>query len=108
MRKIDAMKYLNFKSSVCLLVIPGLASEVSAGSWTCQQAELTREVVVVYPEAPARLPCKVFYAKPKENVLPRVLWEGKNTQNYCERKAAGFVKKLSSSGWRCLGGEEEQ
>ncbi len=96
------MKYMNFGPPVCLLVFLGLASEVSASSWTCQNAELTRQVVVFYPEAPARLPCKVFYSKPKENVLPRALWEAKNTQNYCERKAAEFIEKLSSSGWRCF------
>ena len=97
------MKHLKLLSPVCLLVFPGLASEVSASSWTCQKAELTRQVVVVYPEAPERLPCKVFYARPKENVLPRALWEAKNTQNYCEHKAAAFIEKLSSLGWRCSG-----
>jgi hypothetical protein len=96
------MKYLNFGSSVCLLVFLGLASDVSASSWTCQTNEITREVVVFYPDAPARLPCKVFYSKPKENVLPRALWEARNTHNYCERKAAEFAEKLSSSGWRCF------
>jgi len=99
--KIDAMKNLNFGSPVCLLAFLGLVSEVSASSWTCQKDEFTRHVVVFYPEAPARLPCKVFYSKPDENVLPRALWEAKNTQNYCERKATEFIEKLSSSGWRC-------
>jgi hypothetical protein len=96
------MKYLNVGFPVCLLLFPGLASEVSASSWTCQNAGLTRQVVVFYPEAPARLPCKVFYSKPKENVLPRALWEANNTQNYCERMAAAFIEKLSSSGWHCF------
>lgn len=100
--KTGAMKYLKLLSPVCLLVLPGLASEVSASSWTCQKAELTRQVVVVYPAAPERLPCKVFYARPKENVLPRALWEAKNTQNYCEKKAAEFIEKLGSLGWRCF------
>ena len=102
------MKYQYFLIPVCLLVLPGLASEVTAGSWTCQKDELTRQVVVFYPQAPARLPCKVFYSKPKENVLPRVLWQAKNTQNYCERKAAAFIEKLSSSGWRCFSDNPEQ
>ena len=102
------MKYLNYGSPVCLLVFLALASDVSASpSWTCQNAELTRHVVVFYPEAPARLPCKVFYSKPKENVLPRALWESQNTQNYCERKAEEFIEKLSSSGWRCFSGDLE-
>ena len=95
------MKYLIFRSPACLLVFLGLASEVSASSWTCQKAELTRQVVVFYPEVPARLPCKVFYAKPEDNVLPRVLWEAKNTQNYCEHK-------LSSLGWRCFSDDLEK
>ena len=95
------MKSLNFVSLMCLLVFPGLASEVSANSWTCQKTGLTRQVVVIYPEKPARLPCKVFYAKPNENVLPRALWKSNNQQNYCELKAAEFVEKLISMGWRC-------
>ncbi len=102
------MKYLNFGSLVCLLVFPGLASEVSASSWKCQKGELTRQVVVFYPEAPARLPCKVFFAKPNENVLPRALWEAKNTQNYCEHKAAEFIEKLGSLGWRCISDDLEK
>lgn len=96
------MKYLNFRTSVSLLVFLGLASDVSSSSWICQKAEFTREVVVFYPEAPARLPCKVFYAKPKENVIPRALWEAQNTQNYCEHKAEEFIEKLISLGWRCF------
>jgi hypothetical protein len=96
------MKYLNFRFPVYLLVFLALASEVSASAWTCQKAGITRQVVVFYPEAPARLPCKVFYAKPNENVLPRALWESQNTQNYCERKAVEFIEKLSSSGWNCF------
>jgi hypothetical protein len=96
------MKYLNFRASVCLLVLSGFVSEVSASSWTCQKAEFTREVVVFYPDAPARLPCKVFYAKPRENVIPVALWEAKNTQDYCEHKAQEFIEKLGSLGWHCL------
>jgi hypothetical protein len=96
------MKTLYFWSTVCLLLFLGLSPEVSAGSWTCQKGELTRQVVVFYPDAPARLPCKVFYAKPTENVLPRALWEASNTQNYCEHKAAKLVEKLRSLGWRCV------
>ena len=95
------MKYLNIGSHVYLLVLLGLASEVSASSWTCQQAGLTRQVGGFYPEAPARLPCKVFYSKPKENVLPRVLWEANHTHDFCERMAAEFIEKLGSSGWHC-------
>jgi len=102
------MKHLNAGSAVCFLVFLGLTSDVSASAWTCKQAGLTRQVVVFYPGAPARLPCKVFYSKPDENVVPHVLWEASNTQNYCERKAAEFVDKLSSSGWRCLSDDLEK
>jgi hypothetical protein len=102
------MKYQNFRSLVCLLAFPGLASEVSASSWTCQKAQLTRQVVVFYPEAPVRLPCKVFYAKPKENVLPRAVWEAVNTQNFCEHKAAELIEELSSLGWRCFRDDTEK
>ena len=102
------MKYLNPGPPVCLLVILALASDVSAGAWTCQNGEITRHVVVYYPEAPVRLPCKVFYAKPEENVLPRALWEANNTQNYCEYKAAEFIEKLSSSGWHCFSDDLEK
>ena len=102
------MKYQNYMSTVCLLLILGLSSEVSASSWTCQKGEFTRQVVVFYPEAPALLPCKVFYAKPTENVLPRVLWEASNTQNYCEHKAEEFIRKLSTLGWRCFGDDLEE
>ncbi len=103
-----AMKYLNFRSPVCLLVFLGLALEVSASTWTCQNDGITRQVVVFYPNAPSRLPCKVFYAKPNENVLPRALWESINTQNYCERKAAKFIEKLNSLGWRCFSDDREE
>jgi len=102
------MKHLKYGSLVCLLVFSWLASAVFASSWTCQTAGLTRQVVVFYPEAPARLPCKVFFAKPTENVLPRVLWEAQNTHNYCEHKAAEFVEKLTSSGWHCSRDEPEE
>jgi hypothetical protein len=44
----------------------------------------------------------VYYSKPDENVLPRALWEAENTQDYCERKAADFIEKLKSLGWRCF------
>jgi hypothetical protein len=86
------------------MCLPGLltaASGASAESWTCHKADLTRHVLVFYPQAPAALPCKVFYTKPNENVVPRPLWEADNTEGYCERKAAEFVAKLVSWGWRC-------
>jgi hypothetical protein len=105
--EIDTMKNPGSGPILCLLVFLVLTSDVFASSWTCRNAGLSRQVVVSYPDAPARLPCKVFYSKPDENVLPRVLWEAVNTPGYCERKAAEFVEKLSTSGWHCLVDELE-
>jgi len=102
------MKYLNSAVPLCVLVFLGLASEVSASSWTCQKAGNTREVVVSYPNAPARLPCKVFYAKPNQNVLPRTVWQSMNTENYCERKAAELIEKFDSLGWHCISDDREE
>jgi len=99
---------LNYRSLVCLLVFSGLSAAASASSWTCEEAGITRQVIVSYPEAPALLPCKVFYAKPEENALPRALWESNNTHNYCEQKAVEFVARLGSLGWRCSGDRLEE
>ena len=76
-------------------------SGVFAESWTCQQGELVRHVLTFYSNSPERLPCKVFYSKPNENVMPRTLWQAQNTENFCETKAAAFVEKLESWGWQC-------
>ena len=95
------MKILNNRFLLCLLAVLAQPAGVSASSWTCQQADITRQVVIFYPEAPVQLPCKVFYAKPNENVMPRVLWEAQNTPNYCEIKAVKFIEKLVSMGWQC-------
>jgi len=90
---------------VYVLAFLALVGEVSANSWTCQNAGFIRQVVIFYPDAPDQLPCKVFYAKPDENTLPRALWEAKNTHNYCEQKAVEFVEKLNSQGWHCYSDE---
>ena len=58
-------------------------------------------MLVFYLEEPALLPCEVFYSKPRENVVPRALWQANHIEGYCERKAAEFVVKLESWGWRC-------
>jgi hypothetical protein len=102
------MKQAIVKALVCLPAILMAAEGVSADSWTCRKADLTRQVTVFYPEAPALLPCKVFYTKPNENVLPRPLWEADNTEGYCERKAAEFVGRLTSWGWNCEQDASEQ
>lgn len=95
------MKHMNAKSLLYLLIFFGLASESLANSWTCRNAELTRNLLIFYPDAPARLPCKVYYTKPMENIMPRALWKAENEENYCHRKAKEFIGKLKSWGWRC-------
>lgn len=90
------------------ILLMAAAAGVAADSWTCRQAALTRHVLVYYPQAPAPLPCEVFYTKPGERVMPRPLWEATNTEGYCERKAAGFVRRLASWGWHCTPDEAEQ
>ena len=95
------MKHLIYKSWVFLLTALVMPSESFADSWTCHHGGLTRNVVIFYPNAPARLPCKVYYAKPTENAMPRTLWKAENEDNYCDRKAAEFVKRLESLDWQC-------
>ncbi len=65
-------------------------------------------MLVFYPDEPVRLPCKVMYSKPTENVMPHPLWESENTQDYCEQKATEFVAKLASMGWRCTEDDRRQ
>ena len=102
------MKRSTFMTWVCLPVLLGIFTGASASSWTCHKTDLTRHVVLFYPDEPARLPCKVMYSKPTENVMPHALWESANTQDYCERKAVEFVAKLESMGWRCTEGDLQQ
>jgi len=90
-----------------VMIVAAWLSDGHADSWTCRYADLTREVLIVYPEEAALLPCQVYYAKPDENVLPRVLWRAEHTAGYCERTAARFVEKLTSLGWQC-GGSDPQ
>lgn len=95
------MRHRDFSAWMCLLAFLGMVSESTASSWTCQNAKLTRHVTVFYPDAPAPLPCKVYYSKVSENALPRVLWRAENNEDFCERKAEEFVEKLRSLGWQC-------
>jgi len=97
-----------FTAAACLPGLLGLTDGVLADSWACRQADLTRQVVIYYPDSPARLPCEVFYSKPQENVVPRALWKAANREGYCERKAAEFVAKLESWGWQCAPEEAGQ
>ena len=97
----DTLKRSLITALVCTPWLFGMAGEAPADSWTCRQGDLTREVVVYYPDAPAPLPCEVFYSKPQENVVPRALWKAANAEGFCERKAAEFVDRLESWGWHC-------
>lgn len=103
----DAMKNLVYNSWVLLLTILIAPSDSFAKSWTCHYAELTRNVLIFHPNEPATLPCKVYYTKPDENVMPRTLWKAENDDNYCERKAVEFIKTLESRGWQCSGDNDQ-
>lgn len=89
--------------TLTLSVLVMLASNSPAWSndWTCRHGKLVRQVTIFYPQAPATLPCRVYYSKPTEGAMPRVLWNATNLENYCERKAEVFVAKLRSFGWQC-------
>ena len=76
-------------------------SIAQAHGWVCSKADLVREVTVFYPDAPAQLPCRVYYSKSTEHAMPRVLWDATKEENYCERKAQAFVRKLRTMGWSC-------
>ncbi|MCG7895347.1 MAG: hypothetical protein JAZ12_12920 [Candidatus Thiodiazotropha taylori] len=95
------MKQLAFKTWGVLLAPLLFPLASLADSWSCDYEHLTRSVVILYPNEPSRLPCKVYYAKPQENVIPRTLWEARNEEGYCQRKAEGFIEKLESWGWQC-------
>jgi hypothetical protein len=85
-------------AAITLLIIPSVSI---ADSWACHYQDLTRNVVIFYPNAPAKLPCKVYYTKPDENLMPRTLWRAAAEENYCKRKADEFIVKLESWGWKC-------
>lgn len=95
------MNRLVTTASFAVFAAVGSSAAMSDDSWVCEQADLTREVLIVYPAAPEVLPCRVFYSKPDENLVPRMLWEARNTEGYCEEKATGFVRTLESWGWQC-------
>ncbi len=83
---------------LAILLMPSVSF---ANSWTCHYGELTRNVVIFYPNEPNKLPCKVYYTKPKENVMPRTLWKAENDDTYCKRNAVEFIETLESKGWHC-------
>ena len=77
----------------------------STESWTCRNGGLVRQITVFYPDAPARLPCKVFYSKPTENRMPSALWRSQHQAGYCERQASAFAARLGTLGWQCAADE---
>jgi hypothetical protein len=92
------------RSAALAALIVGLctfASTAIADGWTCTQSGLTRQVTLFYPDAPAELPCEVYYSKPSENVLPKRLWSARREAGYCRRKAEEFVSTLGQLGWSC-------
>jgi hypothetical protein len=95
------MKNLTCNLSILLLTGFISPSDSFADSWICHYAELTRNVVIFYPNSTSTLPCKVYYTKPDENVMPRTLWKAEHDDTYCERKAAEFIQSLESKGWQC-------
>lgn len=99
------MKRRHCAAAICCLPVlplsgPALA-DADDDSWTCRQAGIERQVTLYYPQAPAPLPCRVYYSKPDENALPRALWRARSTDGFCARKARELVERLQSSGWGC-------
>lgn len=98
------------------LVLAVSMSSATAGSWTCRYGDLTRQVLTVYPNPSAALPCEVYYSKPTEKTIPRALWRAKHDADFCERRAFRFVQQLESWGWACTadqadappGGDDEK
>lgn len=80
----------------------------AADSWTCTQGNMTRNVDVFYADNASRLPCRVYYSKPGESVMPRLLWNASSQLDYCQSKANAFVTRLESWGWRCKVSVEAQ
>jgi hypothetical protein len=97
----NLIKNLPNKAWLLPLIILTIPSVSCANSWTCHYGELTRNVVIFYPNEPSKLPCKVYYTKPNENVMPRTLWKAEHEDTYCERKAIEFTGTLESKGWHC-------
>jgi len=96
------VKTIRKATSISTIVGLTLAGPIAvADGWTCEQSGLTRQVTLYYPDAPATLPCEVYYSKPSENALPKRLWSARNEAGYCERKAREFVATLEQLGWSC-------
>lgn len=97
------MNLRHWAAAICLL--PGLASADLADndSWTCRRDGIERQVTLYYPQAPSTLPCRVYYSKPDEHVMPRALWRARTTEGFCAARAREFVARLQTWGWGCAG-----
>ena len=88
--------------TLTLALIATNAPLAAGDAWTCTNGKLERSVTLYYPQAPASVPCRVYYGKRNENVIPRVIWSAEHDAGYCEVKAAAFVARLQSLGWSCI------
>ena len=86
---------------------PVSAREAAAGSWNpstvvCKNGEMKRQVRITYEDSGSGSGCEVHYDKPSENPgVDRVLWSASRQPDYCQKKAASFIKKLEGWGWAC-------
>ncbi len=66
--------------------------------YSCTNGAQERTIAVVYDNPDRPVPCQVEYTK---DGGVTVLWSAKHQENYCEQKAAEFVKKQEGWGWKC-------
>lgn len=89
------------KSRYGFLALPGLLPLLALGNpVTCEFAELSRRIEVVYSNPGQAVPCEVIYDKSGEGTI-ETLWRANFQTGYCEEKANGLVEKLSDMGWQC-------
>ncbi|MDH5433842.1 MAG: hypothetical protein OEY19_07840 [Gammaproteobacteria bacterium] len=84
------MKYL-------VLFLSFFSFGAMASQTICTHGDQERKIEIVYPSG-GNVPCEVHYTKAGSS---QVLWEAKNTEGYCEEKAAEFVAKQENWGWSC-------
>lgn len=58
-----------------------------------------RVVEVISKDSEKKVPCEVSYSK--EDGTSKTLWNSERDASYCETKAAEFVQKLGTMGWKC-------
>jgi hypothetical protein len=68
----------------------------------CTMSDEVRRVLTMH-ETDAPVPCTVRYRKETEapGAPAEVLWSAENEAGFCEARAAEFVERLESWGWRC-------